>query len=493
MSPSGQNILHADPLGFGRFTKTPTRKVIVLWDYENCPVPKGVSGLSAIRNIREAALKFGTIDQFEAYCDWSSNAGTNIKNDLSISGVKLRDCPKKGWIGTVDKAIVVDMMVYALERPRTTTVLLISADRDHAYAISTLRNRGYPVKLVAPTGTLHSNLQALADLLDWNSIFKSDLPPTELVDLSALTRGEEEETEKEEGEADEDEPECEDADAEGGEEEEMETGETAQVQVGVKADADETAQAQVEVETEVEETVQPQVEPEKIVQVLVETDDERDSGEPALPTLPQSESVATSAPAEIPPMWTPAQPALPSNVVPLELLSARAQEQQEEERLRSPPLPSASLPTWSQTVPFSYVRARSQSLFGVSSIQQRQIVPPSYVGWSSQPRFWGSIIRQPQTVPPSYGEGSLQHGIGAFSIQQPHTEVHNYGGGGIQPGNGASFDQQPHTAPPSYSRGSNQPGIGASSIQQPQTASPSHGGGSSQPGFGASVVQYPAH
>ncbi|KAG8962121.1 hypothetical protein FRC05_005521 [Tulasnella sp. 425] len=439
MSSSAQNITDADPFGFGRFVTTPERKVIVLWDYENCPVPKGASGLSAIRNIREAALKFGSIDQFEAYCDWSGKASNNIKNDLSISGVKLRDCPKKGWIDTVDKAIVVDMMVYALERPRTTTVLLISGDRDHAYAISTLRNRGYSVKLIAPTGTLHPGLQVLADLLDWNSVFKSDLRPTELVDFSGLVDDEEAKTEEEDEEtSEEDEVE--------GEDEEME--------------ADETAQVQVEVETEAEEVSQLQVEAEKKVQVLVETDDEGDSGEPALPTPPQSESVATLAPAEIPPMWIPTEPALPSKVVPLEPLSALAQERQVE-RPRSPRLLSPSPPT------------------------RPQATLPSYAGCSSQPGFGPSSTQQPQTIPPSYGGGSNQPGLGAFLVQQPKTVSPGYGGGSSQPGSGISSNQKPQTVPPSYGGGSNQP----SSAQQPKTVPPS-GGGSSQPG--SSVAQQPA-
>ncbi|KAG8961858.1 hypothetical protein FRC05_005690, partial [Tulasnella sp. 425] len=263
----------------------------------NCPVPNGVSGLSAIRNIREAALKFGPIDQFEAYCDWSNKSGSNIKNDLSISGVKLRDCPKKGWIGTVDKAIVVDMMVYALERPRMTTVLLISGDKDHAYAISTLRNRGYPVKLVAPTGTLHSGLQVFADLLDWNSIFRSDPPPTELVDLSGLAGGEGEETEEEEETSEdegEDVGEDEDEDAKG-EEERTETEEKTQVQVGVEAEADKTGQGQVGVETVVEEIARFQVEAKEKAQVLVETDEEADSEEPASATQPNVPITSTTS------------------------------------------------------------------------------------------------------------------------------------------------------------------------------------------------------
>ncbi|KAG8962118.1 hypothetical protein FRC05_005518 [Tulasnella sp. 425] len=469
MSLSGPNLLDADPFGFGRFQNTPEGKVIVLWDYENCPVPKGISGLSAVRNIREAALKFGSIDQFEAYCDWSNKASTGIRDDLSISGVKLRDCPTKGWIGTVDKAIVVDMMVYALERPRTTTVLLISGDKDHAYAISTLRNRGYPVKLVAPTGTLYPGLQVFADLLDWNSIFRSDPSPTELVDLTGLAGDEDEEEEEEDGETSED--------SEDEVEEEMEADETAQVQVGV--------------EPEVEGIFQLQVEAEKKVQVLVETDDEGDSGEPALPTPPQSESVATLATAEVLPMWTPAEPALPSKVVPLEPLSALAQQRQEE-RPQAPRLLSPSPSTGRQVTPPSSFGGSSQPGFGPSSIQKPQTVAPSYGGASNQPGLGASSTQEPKTVPPSYGGRSSQPGSGPSPVQKPQTVPPSYGGGSNQPGLGASSVQQPKTVPPSNAGASSQPGLKASSVQQPKTVPPSNAGGSSQPGSGPSVAQQPA-
>ncbi|KAG8962122.1 hypothetical protein FRC05_005522, partial [Tulasnella sp. 425] len=377
-----QNILDADPFGFGRFVNTPERKVIILWDYENCPVPKGASGLSAIRNIREAALKFGSIDQFEAYCDWSDDAYTGIKNDLSNSGVK------NGWDGTVDKTIIIDMIVYALDRPRTTTIFLISGERDHAYAISTLRNRGYPVKLLAPSGALHSALQVLADLLDWNSIFKPDLPPAELIDLSALAGGEEEDADEEEDEEDETSEE-EDEGEEEEEEEEPEAEEIApvqlgsemgadksQVRVGVEAEAEEPAQVQVDAE----ETTQAQIEAGEKVQVLVETADEADSEELTPPTPPRSEPIAPLTPTGIPPMWIPGEPALLSKVVPLEPLSARAQERQEEQPRSLPrPLPSPSPPT------------------------QPHMVSPSNGGGSSPPWQEESLLEEPvRYIPPKF-------------------------------------------------------------------------------------------
>lgn len=101
--------------------------------------------------------------------------------------VQLRDCPHNGRKDVVDKTIIIDMIFYALDRPLTTTVLLISGDRDYSYAISTLQNRGYSVKLLAPAGCLHSNLPLLADVLDWETVL--NLPPrkTEVVEIGIST------------------------------------------------------------------------------------------------------------------------------------------------------------------------------------------------------------------------------------------------------------------------------------------------------------------
>ncbi|KAG9004664.1 hypothetical protein FRB90_010789 [Tulasnella sp. 427] len=158
-------------------------RVVIVWDYENCPVPSGMSGFTAARMIRKAALQFGSVDHFEAYSYWSNSPNSLLKQELSVSGVKLRDCPHNGKKDVVDKTIIIDMIFYAMERPPTTTLLLISGDRDYSYAISTLQNRGYSVKLLAPVGCLHSNLPLIADVLDWETVL--NLAPRQLEAVDA--------------------------------------------------------------------------------------------------------------------------------------------------------------------------------------------------------------------------------------------------------------------------------------------------------------------
>ncbi|KIO25066.1 hypothetical protein M407DRAFT_211186 [Tulasnella calospora MUT 4182] len=382
MSLSAQNVLESDPFGFGRFVNTPERKVVILWDYENCPVPNGVSGLSVVRNIREAALKFGSIDQFEAYCYWSNNPSAAIKNDLSLSGVKLRDCPHTGKKAAVNKTMVIDMMVYALERPRTTTVVLISGDRDYAYAVSTLRNRGYPVKLLAPPGHPQSGLQAFADVLDWHSIFQPDLPPSELIDFSALAAAEESEEESEE-EEDEEEEETEEEEEEEEEEEVEEQGTQGQHEAKVEVEVIKEAEPVKEVEVEVVKKAEPEKETELLFEVAKEKEKQEAvevkpgpfefiSSPPPSPTW--SDPAPLPAPSVIPPMWASAQRAQPLVVAPLKPLSAPA-----------PQKPA----TTSLPPPF--------------------ISPPPST--------------QPPTAPPSYGGGISPPGSGEHLLEQPARYV----------------------------------------------------------------------
>lgn len=66
---------------------------------------------------------------------------------------------------------VVDMLTYAIDRPAPATIVLISGDRDFAYAASVLRLRRYSVVVVSlNTRGVHPSLTAQANAcLDWNA------------------------------------------------------------------------------------------------------------------------------------------------------------------------------------------------------------------------------------------------------------------------------------------------------------------------------------
>lgn len=61
-------------------------------------------------------------------------------------------------------------MTYASDHPAPCTILLITGDRDFAYAVSVLRLRGHPVVLISPTSpTPHTSITAQAVVcLEWN-------------------------------------------------------------------------------------------------------------------------------------------------------------------------------------------------------------------------------------------------------------------------------------------------------------------------------------
>ncbi|KAI0948335.1 hypothetical protein AcW1_005575 [Taiwanofungus camphoratus] len=60
--------------------------------------------------------------------------------------------------------MIVDMMAYAIDTPAPATIVLISGDRDFAYAVSVLSLRRYRVILIAPS-VAHDGLKGRADVV----------------------------------------------------------------------------------------------------------------------------------------------------------------------------------------------------------------------------------------------------------------------------------------------------------------------------------------
>jgi hypothetical protein len=75
-------------------------------------------------------------------------------------------------------------MVNAMDNPAPGTVILITGDRDFAYAISILRMRRYRVVVIAPRNHHCSIRNQASVVLDWNTVISSstnrsidDIPP----------------------------------------------------------------------------------------------------------------------------------------------------------------------------------------------------------------------------------------------------------------------------------------------------------------------------
>ncbi|KAF9050673.1 DUF537-domain-containing protein [Hymenopellis radicata] len=162
-----------------------SERVAVFWDFENCPGPAGVSGYTLVNNIRNCVQQFGPIKLFKAYLDVSEQSaqrGLSLRSELQLSGISLTDTPHNGGKDVADQMIIVDMILYALENPiSSTTIVLITGDRDFAYAVATLRLRQYRVVVISPSiPSPHCSLTFHASVaMDWNATVMKDLCPPE--------------------------------------------------------------------------------------------------------------------------------------------------------------------------------------------------------------------------------------------------------------------------------------------------------------------------
>ncbi|KAG6885066.1 hypothetical protein C0993_006145 [Termitomyces sp. T159_Od127] len=132
---------------------------------ENLPPRSGVPGYETIQAIRSLAHDFGIITSFKAYLEVSPSL--TLWSELQAAGVALVDCPHSGRAEAASKMLIVDLITFAIDHPAPATILLISEDRDFAYAISTLRHRKFKVVLICPPDA-HGSLVAQADVhFDW--------------------------------------------------------------------------------------------------------------------------------------------------------------------------------------------------------------------------------------------------------------------------------------------------------------------------------------
>ncbi|KAL0356840.1 UNVERIFIED_CONTAM: hypothetical protein Scaly_1369700 [Sesamum calycinum] len=148
--------------------------VAILWDIENCPVPSDVRPEDVAGNIRMALRVHPVIDgavtMFSAYGDFNAFP-RRLREGCQRTGVKLIDVPN-GRKDAADKAILVDMFLFALDNPPPSSIMLISGDVDFAPALHILGQRGYIVILVIPSGVGVSSALSNAGrfVWDWPSV-----------------------------------------------------------------------------------------------------------------------------------------------------------------------------------------------------------------------------------------------------------------------------------------------------------------------------------
>lgn len=158
--------------------------VAILWDIENCPVPSDVRPEDVAGNIRMALrvhpIIKGAVMMFSAYGDFNAFP-RRLREGCQRTGVKLIDVPN-GRKDAADKAILVDMFLFALDNPPPSSIMLISGDVDFAPALHILGQRGYTVILVIPAGVGVSSALTNAGkfVWDWPSVARGEgfVPPS---------------------------------------------------------------------------------------------------------------------------------------------------------------------------------------------------------------------------------------------------------------------------------------------------------------------------
>ncbi|KAH9483748.1 hypothetical protein JR316_0003224 [Psilocybe cubensis] len=158
-------------------TKAILDNVAIFWDYEeNCPVPSNTSGYAAVDCLRNLAEPYGSVRSLKAYLEVTEQTPSKtllMRSELQSSGVSLVDCPHNGRKDVADKMIIVDMLAHALDNPVPSTIILITGDRDFAYAMSILRLRRYRLVLVTLPHA-HPSLTSQASVcLRWTDIVMS--------------------------------------------------------------------------------------------------------------------------------------------------------------------------------------------------------------------------------------------------------------------------------------------------------------------------------
>lgn len=147
--------------------------VAILWDIENCPIPVGVPPMDVSGNVRNSLMVHGgikgAITTFSAYGDYS-RLSKDIRQGCQKTGINLIDVPS-GTKDAADKAILIDMFLFALDNRPPALILLISGDVDFAPALHKLRQRGYTIAVALPRVKVHSALSNAGKFVwDWHNM-----------------------------------------------------------------------------------------------------------------------------------------------------------------------------------------------------------------------------------------------------------------------------------------------------------------------------------
>lgn len=162
-------------------------RVIILWDYENVSVPKGISGLFVAQRLQEVFGSYGPIRSIQAFGN-SRLLGSTLPEELSRGGVKFVDAMSSTTRKDLaDKLLLTELFMFALDNPAPATIIMITGDVDYANALSNLKLRGYFIVLVPPTNVSRQLLMIPNSVVHWNHVISpvSKAPDADSISLQA--------------------------------------------------------------------------------------------------------------------------------------------------------------------------------------------------------------------------------------------------------------------------------------------------------------------
>lgn len=156
-------------------------KISIWWDIENCHVPKDVDPHYIAQNITAALQRASLTGPIEIQVFGDTMILPHVtQKALSDTGITLNHVPR-GNKDAADKAILVAMLLWALDNPPPANVLLISGDGDFANALHRLRLKTYSILLAIPQQFVKPALTGAAKKLwFWKEMAQGQLAELQL-------------------------------------------------------------------------------------------------------------------------------------------------------------------------------------------------------------------------------------------------------------------------------------------------------------------------
>lgn len=164
-------------------------KISIWWDIHNCGVPTNVDPHFIAQNLSSALQQADLTGPIEINVFGDTKILDYVtQKALSDTGITLNHVPR-GNKDAADKAILVAMLLWALDHPPPAHILLVSGDGDFANALHRLRLKRYNILLACPVIHVQPALLGAAKKVwYWKDLAKGQLveressQPTETTD-----------------------------------------------------------------------------------------------------------------------------------------------------------------------------------------------------------------------------------------------------------------------------------------------------------------------